>query len=247
MLHFKAGATGMPDHIHRQICQDVLVQKQGVTIDLSTGEKSGVDIGLLSIDLYGGDTHPQDIFWVENTFNLRLHSSEPTTSFGQFEVLTRVFCREEKTRSSHRPWAVRSTGPEHGPVCVELLLENDELASLSCARIDITNLVRATSSYRGGTVDFRFILAPRRANGVPMEQYIITLGVIRINVLAALAPVAKKYPALMEAKRFAIYVDDRRDVKVVQTQARGKQHTFSDKVFEPAYPWNILSPRLASS
>jgi hypothetical protein len=224
---------GMPNHIRRRIWEEVLVQKQGITIDSLTGEKSGVDIGLLNIDRYGEDTHPQDIFWIENAFNLRLHSSEATTSFGQLEALARVLCREDEIYTSHRPWAVCSRGPQHGPVRVELLIENDELATLSCARIDITHLLRAISSYRGKTVDFRLVLAPRRANGVPLEQCTVPLGVLQIKALAALTPVVEKYPALMEAEDFAIYVDGRGDVKVVQTEAWGEQHTFSDKAFEP--------------
>jgi hypothetical protein len=98
-------------------------------------------------------------------------------------------------------------------------------------------------------VDFRLVLAPRRANGVPLEQCTVPLGVLQIKALAALAPVVEKYPALMEAKDFAIYVDGRGDVKVVQTEAWGEVRNtlFLTRPSNLVLTWRILLPSLASS
>jgi hypothetical protein len=85
----------------------VLVKQNGVFLDLSSGERMGVDIGLLGVneseDDKGIDTIPvaNELFWSKNKFAFRIYSSNVVTSFENFQALERVMCFPQDTYTRH--------------------------------------------------------------------------------------------------------------------------------------------------
>jgi hypothetical protein len=234
---FPTGPTllGLPPRALQQIYREVLTPHNAIFLDPPTGEYSGVDIGLLSVKEAKYKFYTaKEMFWNENNFTLRLRSSDAVTSFGSFQALEPVICLEKVKYGRHCPWGNRTGRHDTertGSITLQLEVESDTVLSLADVRVDMKDVIRLTSSYTGAKVSIRFSLSKTGAEDALVEGYTTVVYAILVRMAAVLSCIAKKYPNILKANDFELYVDGHGNVKSVEIRDLGEPHIFQEGAF----------------
>jgi hypothetical protein len=230
----------------------VLVQRDGIFLDLSTGDRTGVGIGLLGVnepkkDEVCLDTPAKQVFWGENNLTFRMHSGNAVTSFGNFQALKRVMCPPKGNDMRHCPWSNHTRHNDRSrqtaSVALQVKVESNKASSLADVQIDIKDLIRLTSSHAGDKVSVRVFLSTNGDKISQLVEHNTTLHAIRVQMLAALAQIVDKYPDFVRAGNFELYIDSYGDVKSVDIRTVDEQHIFRESAISKIRNLGLLVAR----